>query len=318
MVLRRGNSWETTTRSGMVSVGDYRLFISTSGPARVAGEPVVIYITGGGSPVAVHVRLQRVLSEVARVYFYDRAGYDLSERAPGREITTARNTALELETLLTKGIRVPPPYILVSHSYGGIIARTFLELHSSDDAIAGMVLAETGTELSYQVFSHIPDPALDKIGEGIDFADLTHLREEAGLSDREWERAREGAERTVPGAEAEDNHGSARQLAKLHQYPRQVLGSRPLSVIRCNMAKDFQLIYDAGVRKGNGTEEERRQAREFINVVELYDEEIRTSQLRLSSVHRNVHIPDCGHDVVIRQPELIAEEVRWVLNALKG
>src|ERR1700730_3066772 len=76
MVKQTRNLWETTSKSDLVSIGTHKLFLSTSGPVRTPGTPVVIFFTGGGVPVAAHVRLQAMISGFARVYFYDRSGYD--------------------------------------------------------------------------------------------------------------------------------------------------------------------------------------------------------------------------------------------------
>ncbi|KAL4960377.1 alpha/beta fold hydrolase [Aspergillus stella-maris] len=325
MVVHYKNPWEHTTRSGLVPAGDHNLYISISGPSRSPGSPVLIYFTGGGAPVALHVRLQRLLSEVIRVCFYDRSGYDQSEGIPGSKVVTARDNARELYTLLTEGVKVKPPYILVAHSYGGIIAREFLELCLKEhgppgeqgcDPVQGIVLAETATELMYQLFPHIPPPALEKISQGVDYAEITHAREESGLTTSEWEKAMEAIQRTVPGAQREDNHASGRELAKLRQFERQVLGDNPLSVIRCDMTKDFRVLYKAGAERGQGTDEERVKAKEFIETLKLFDDEMRFSQTRLSASSRYRTFLEYGHDGVLRKPEIIVDEVKWILQSI--
>ncbi len=310
---RRQNPWETSSKSELVPIGTHKLFISTSGPARTPGTPVIIYFTGGGVPVAAHVRLQAVLSTFARVYFYDRSGYDWSQVGPV-EHPTADVAAAECYALL-KAVQVSPPYILVGHSYGSIVAREFLDLYT--DSVAGMVLADSATELLYEVFSEpLPGADMAAIAESIDVAKLTHLREESSLTDREWETAIEAIERTAPASNAEDCRGSGRPLARKRQFQMQALGHQPLSVIRCNTAHDYRIVYEAGIAAGNGTEEQRAGALKFIETWELYDDELRAAQLRLSSKCRYKHIADCGHDVAIRRPEVIAKEVRWVLEQL--
>ncbi len=46
-------------------------------------------------------------------------------------------------------------------------------------------------------------------------------------------------------------------LGKKKQIERQILGSKPISVIKGNSAREYQQVYDAGVAAGNGTEEQR-------------------------------------------------------------
>ena len=62
----------------------------------------------------------------------------------------------------------------------------------------------------------------------------------------------------------EDTHASAYNLALARQLDLQVFGSRPATAVQCEMVRDYQLLYDEGVRLGDGTEEERAAAREFI------------------------------------------------------
>lgn len=60
--------------------------------------------------------------------------------------------------------------------------------------------------------------------------------------------------------------------------------------------------------------EQRAGARRFIERFELFDDDLRAGQLRLLSRNRFVHIANCGHDFPMRRPEIIAEEMRWILE----
>jgi pimeloyl-ACP methyl ester carboxylesterase len=308
------NPWETTTRSELVSIGSHKLYVSTSGTPRRKGAPVIIFLTGGGVPIAAHVRLQSILSTFARVYFYDRAGYDQSERDPVSPVTATMAGADLLELMRT--IRVAPPWVIVGHSYGGIIARKFLHTTRSLSGVAGMVLIDSATELMYQTLSPIPPPDLLAVFGNLDWEALTSLREKSKLSDEEWETLVQAVQRTVPGAEAEDNHSSGRTLARRRQIESRAFGNRPLSVMRCNSAHDYQMMYDAGVKAGNGTAEQRQRAQWWIETFGLFDDELKFSQTRLSNQSRYVYYSDCGHYIVVVQPELIAEEIKWVIRQL--
>lgn len=81
-----------------------------------------------------------VLPEVARVTTacaYDRAGMGWSEAGPLPR--TASRLEGELHELLARS-GVQPPYILVGHSFGGLVARLFAARHQ--DETAGLVLIE--------------------------------------------------------------------------------------------------------------------------------------------------------------------------------
>jgi hypothetical protein len=52
-------------------------------------------------------------------------------------------------------------------------------------------------------------------------------------------------------------------LAVKKHFETQPLGDHPISVIRANTLRDFQMTYDVGVAAGNGTEE-RALYREYL------------------------------------------------------
>jgi pimeloyl-ACP methyl ester carboxylesterase len=316
MVKRIRNPWETTSKSELVSIGTHKLFLSTSGPARTPGTPVVIFFTGGGVPVAAHVRLQAMISGFARVYFYDRSGYDRSESSPIPH-PTAADAAAELSALL-RAVKVNPPYVLVAHSYGALIAREFLDLYSSSRAsVVGMVLAESATELMYEVFPTLGDADYNAVTAGIDFVELTHLREESKLSDEQWKAMMSAIARTEQGSKAEDTRGSGRILAAKKQFQNQALDQWPLSVVRCNFPNDWRVMYEAGLKMGNGSEEQQAGAGKFVEKWELFDDDLRACQLRLSGRSRYKQFTDCGHDVPVRRPEYVSAEIKWVLEQLE-
>lgn len=117
----------------------------------------MIFITGAGGASAIHVKLQQRLTPYIRCLFYDRAGYDRSTLPPldsenGDKIV-ADDTARDLTNLLA-ATGLEPPYLLVAHSFGGIIARTFLAHHNDNPTtIAGMLLFDTATELMLRLSS---------------------------------------------------------------------------------------------------------------------------------------------------------------------
>lgn len=124
-----------------------------------------------------------------------------------------------------------PPYVLMSHSYGGIAARAFLQTQQPC-AVQGMTLVDTATELLYELFQpQIPPPALMAVAKGVDLADLTHLREDMGLSEQEYCDVLKAVERTVPGAETEDCRATASNLLRCQQFPNHTASPWPVLVI---------------------------------------------------------------------------------------
>ncbi|HRG09857.1 MAG TPA: alpha/beta hydrolase [Cyclobacteriaceae bacterium] len=105
------------------------------------GSPVVIFITGAGADLKNFNAVQTEIAKLTRTLSYDRAGIGLSE-----ELDTERSVdhfAVELNEILEKE-NIEPPYLVVSHSLGGFIARWFV--HAYPDKVAGMVLIDPAYE----------------------------------------------------------------------------------------------------------------------------------------------------------------------------
>ncbi|KAK2779488.1 hypothetical protein FQN52_002421 [Onygenales sp. PD_12] len=302
--------WNKHPISSLVPIGTHSLYLSISGPPRQPNTPVIIVFAGAGETTRSYPVLERLVSPFARILLYDRSGLGRSDDSPSR--STAATAAAELNAALeVTGIH--PPYILVAHSYGAIVARELLHLRPDD--VAGMVLAEASTERQH-LFFKIPDPNMLAVIGDLKVAQVTGLREDSKLSRDEW-RAR--AAEVARGMEALRAEGESfvevcETLAEKRQFHRRVMGERPVSVIRCNGKRDYERLYVKGVEVGNGTEEERRVYRELLDGWEEVDKWLKEDQMRLSSNCHLVHVPDCGHNVQLVRPDVIAQEVRWVLE----
>ena len=121
----------------MVKVESHELHLLCKGRS----GPTVVIEPGAGSPSRFWWPIQDRVSGFTRVCTYDRAGYGWSP--PVRVSRTIQQRAEELHTLLQKA-GVPGPYILVSHSYGGLITRWFARCYP--DQVAGLVLIDTPEE----------------------------------------------------------------------------------------------------------------------------------------------------------------------------
>ena len=95
------------------------------------------------------------------------------------------------------------------------------------------------------------------------------------------------------------------------QYRRQVLGNFPLSVIRGESAFNARPGQDAGVPN-----EQRKARGGMLEAMGKVDEKLKREQLKLSRNTRFRNVPDCGHNVHIIRPDVVAEEVKRVLSDL--
>lgn len=284
-----------------------------------------------GAPAAVYIKVQDRLSQFVRTLFYNRAGYDHSTMADGTSSIIAQDSAEELGELV-RALDLKPPYLLVGHSYGGILAREFLHyaaVHhknlspsSSRAVVCGMVLVDVPTELAFSTFPRLPSADLVAVSKDVDWAAVTGLKSASGMTDEEWGNAMAGTERSAQGLSKEDTHRSAYTLAQRRQMEANVLDGGVLAVVRFNSARDYQLLYDEGVKLGAGTEEERSNAREFIEQWSLFNHELVRAQLDLigdqnQDDKRYTYSQEWGHDGPLRNSDLVADPVRWALRRLQ-
>jgi pimeloyl-ACP methyl ester carboxylesterase len=122
----------------MVDVGGRRLHLFCQGEG--AG-PTIIVEQGAGSPSIFWWPVQRALASTARVCTYDRAGYLWSPSlGKGRSITARVDDLRDL--LVSSGL--PGPFVMVAHSYGGLMISQLARRHP--ELVAGLVFVDTPDE----------------------------------------------------------------------------------------------------------------------------------------------------------------------------
>ena len=117
----------------LVDIGTHRLHLFELG----RGGPTILLEAGLMSTMLSWTELQRALAETFRVVSYDRAGLGWSDLGPMPR--TADRIVDELHTLLQRA-EIPPPYVLVGHSFGGLTMPLFAARFP--DEVAGMVLVD--------------------------------------------------------------------------------------------------------------------------------------------------------------------------------
>jgi len=137
----------------MIDIGGRRLAMTCTG----AGSPAVILETGLGAESRDWAAVQDSISTVTRVVRYDRANRGASDPAPGPR--TALDMVADLRRML-RAAEIDGPYLLVGHSFGGLIVRVYAQRHG--DEVAGVVLADSMHRDQFDVFSPLfppPSPA---------------------------------------------------------------------------------------------------------------------------------------------------------------
>jgi pimeloyl-ACP methyl ester carboxylesterase len=134
----------------MIDIGGRRLALTCAG----AGSPAVILETGLGAESNEWATVQRETSSVSRIMRYDRANRGASDRAAGPR--TALDMIEDLRALLCAS-QIESPYILVGHSFGGLLVRLYA--HRYSDEVAGIVLVDAMHEDQFDVFGPLFPPA---------------------------------------------------------------------------------------------------------------------------------------------------------------
>ena len=145
--------------SGLVDIGGGRKMYME---CRGKGSPTVVLVSGGrgayddwthvidsgGEPKPSGSAVFPQVGKFTRVCAYDRPGttrFDgtLSPSTPVRQPTTAQDGAADLHALL-RASRQKGPYVLVAHSWGGLIGRLYASTYP--DEVSGLVLLDPGSE----------------------------------------------------------------------------------------------------------------------------------------------------------------------------
>ena len=117
----------------LIDIGTHRLHISCQG----TGSPAVILDAALGASSVSWTLVQPSVAGVTQACAYDRAGLGWSDAGPRPR--TAGRAADELRTLLDRA-NVPPPYVLVGHSFGAFVQQIFAGRFPRETA--GLVLLD--------------------------------------------------------------------------------------------------------------------------------------------------------------------------------
>ncbi|KAK6436826.1 hypothetical protein LTR95_006983 [Oleoguttula sp. CCFEE 5521] len=307
--------WASQEQSGRVQLAEgYSLYLKASGPARTTADaPAVVLVHGLGGSASEWLAVQRIVSDFARVYLYGRAGYQGSDTSPSDP--TPKSIAAELRALL-QAAAILPPYLLVGHSYGGVIVRQFLADHAS--VVSGMVLLD-----SVPVANKCPAVWTNLLGSA-SYAEVVGLRANLAISEVDYESIeRESELNEQPGGIAERELGFiVPGNQQLYQYlqGRQALGNGRLCVIWCDEAQDFRKVHEHGVRHGHGTVDELETVRAHLETMSIDEEAAQRTQLALSSAARFVRAGGVRstHNVHMVDPGWVAQQIRWVYNGVES
>lgn len=252
-----------------IDIGGCRLALWTSGE----GTPSVILETGLMAGSEDWDEVQKGIAPFANVYRYDRAGRGSSDPSP--QPRTAQNMAVELHTLLQRAL-VPPPYILVGQSFGGLIIRLFAHLYPKE--VAGLVLVDPTHEDQFEQISAALPP--ETRGEP---PALKNFR-------RFWSQDYRDPRKNGEGIDFVTSCKQARQAAA-------PLGELPLIVLT----------------SGNDLPELKEHPAVAHKLREIWHE-LHSALARLSTNSEHRVVKDSGHFIQRDQPQAVIDAIREVFN----
>jgi pimeloyl-ACP methyl ester carboxylesterase len=295
-----------------VDAGGFRLNINCTGvaqnaaPAAGAETPTVILESGLGVPALGWALVQPDLAKLTRVCSYDRAGYGWSDPSPNPR--TADDIVRELHTAL-QNAQVPPPYILVGHSFGGLLVRVYAARYPSE--VVGVVLVDASHEeedarlpasmqrtYSYQVAQlHGIRSALPVL-RGLGLARLLAGQAAPGVPLTKTLQDEFRYLQLQPKyLDAEIAETAARPQTIAEVRAAGTLGDHPLVVLTAG-----KVTYPASVPSAD--------AEAFHK---LWVDELQLSLTKLSTRGQRIMVPDSSHLIPLLAPQSVVDAVRIIL-----
>ena len=287
------------------------------GPA----QPTVILEAGVGDFSVEWSLVQPGVARFARVCSYDRAGDGWSELGPLPR--TMKQIVFELHVMLEKAA-VPPPYVLVGQSYGGVLVRLYAATYPAD--VVGMVLVDAGLLKPWRFIDgklmSLPDIAT---GRPVPPVSTSNLLREGDIPPAARAQIEVAARRLVPTANEPPRDKLPREaqqmrswaLGQVKHYAAYGPGALELEAeeLALMIADQKKKEYPLGdiplivLTAGNA---------QFGPHEQALEDDRRTSQTamaRLSRRGRQVISSGSGHHIQIEDPELVIQSVREVLTA---
>ncbi len=285
--------------AGLVDIGGGRqMYLECRG----SGGPTVILEAGYGTNAQIWDAIvlepnsdeTAVLPGVAaftRVCAYDRPGTrvgpgpEYSSRSdPVPQPRTAADAVADLHALLTAA-DVPGPYVLVGHSFGGVIVRLYAATYPAE--VAGLVLVDSSHE--------------DQ-----------NTRFQAALTADQW-AALDGLSREVPPEFADYPELERMDLDASFAQLRTATAAEPLPSLPL-------VVLTHGVPVGGDLPPELRSILppDFPwDAIETVWQELQAELAALVPGARQVIATESGHYIQVEQPELVIEAVRQVVEAVR-
>lgn len=247
-------------------IGGYQLHINCLGQ----GSPTIIIDAGLGDDSSEWQSILEQSAQTTQTCVYDRPGYGWSDYGP-RPRNSSR-IAYELNLLL-KQAKIPPPYILVGHSFGGYNIRLFAANYP--ETIAGIVFVEASHEQQYQRLN-INIPKSNKRFNSVIFQSIVTKnvsQKNQLLQDRAF-------------------HTAGYEISSLYQSSRQVQRSGNIPTVPL-------IVISRGIAEWEGSDYARKHEKTWIS--------LQQDLTYLSPLSQHIFAHHSGHNIHQQQPQIIVD-----------
>jgi len=296
----------------MVDIGGRELHIDVRG----RGNPTVVLEAGIAASSISWSLVQNRIAEFTTAVSYDRAGFGWSSAAPHR--ATALAAAEELSLLLDRA-ELTPPFILVGHSFGGLIARIFQQ--TFPEKVAGLVLVDP---ISRTEWTRASPHRKKMLARGVALSRRGAFLARIGLI-RPVLRLLLAGSHVIPklASRAFAGEGASvteRLPGEVRKLPREVW---PAMAAHWSEARCFEAMAQA-LEKIPVSVRQVQEGRSLgdLSVVVISagstDEIVKReheNEARLSTRGEHIVLPGAGHWIQLDDPEAVIEAVRRVFRA---
>lgn len=252
-----------------VDVGGYQLYLYCTG----TGSPTVILEAGLEGDDISWKQVQPEVAHFTRVCSYDRAGLAHSDYGPTPR--DAEMSAADLHTLLTKA-DIAPPYVLVGHSFGGLLIRRFMANYPEE--VDGLIFVDSLHEDWWEEsLALLPSPGSSDSGRLASFRSY--------LTDG-WRDPSSNFEAMDIPAVVEQ----VRETGDFGDLPLMVLTAGKFTVLNPGLPPDVE-----------------------ADLAELFHD-LQGRLAELSTVGSQVVIPDSGHNMPRENPQAVIDAIRNMLS----
>lgn len=295
----------------LVDAGGVRLHLYEQG----SGSPAVILESGIAATSLSWALVQPKIAEFTRVSSYDRAGLGWSGTCTTPR--TIEQMIAELSRLLA-GAAIPPPYILVGHSFGGLLIRAYA--HAKPQEVSGLVFLDP---VSLEYWARCETGERRRLATGARLSRRGALLSRFGVVRFALSLLVAGGRRfpkLIARAAAHQGTRLMESLAgEVRKLPPEVW---PLVRAHWSRPKCFEALASyleslpENARAALAMPLGRRIPFTILSASNAIQAELeeRDSWVAQSDAGRHIRVPQCGHWIQLEQPDLVLEAVRELIK----